>query len=70
VLRTADVDGALRKKHFGNAAQNSLFPSLPHAIPYVKNKPDENEESIKMWSIISSLPNKICQNFDKGEVFF
>jgi hypothetical protein len=46
MLRTADVDGALRKKHFGNALQNSLFPSLPHAIPDVKNKPGENEQRI------------------------
>jgi hypothetical protein len=46
-----------------------LFPSLPHAIPDVKNKPDENEHSIKRCSIISSLPNKICQVFDNGEAF-
>jgi hypothetical protein len=36
----------------------------------VKNKPDENEQSIKRWSIISSLPNKICQDFDKGKALF
>jgi hypothetical protein len=59
--------GRVTGKHYGNVVRRALFPSLPHAMPDVKNEPNQKKQGIKRWSIISSLHNKMRQNFDKGE---
>jgi len=63
--------GAVHKKRFGNAVWilpvDRSFSSLSHAMLEMKNKPRENEQSIKRRNINFMLTLQICQDFDKGK---